>query len=255
MPSPLAAATGLPLLPSLRERDIATEDAADALYNAFRIWNAENAYARWTLVGPFLIAKSWINREFWVRWNHTRATDGRPSSWQWLAMVVFGFWSAALTRMLGAMAERALTARIAALPKDHAHALPITNPALHHLSLINIPITLRVSDHDEVIEFVQSGNEIHVQWDENAACLWIAHAQDGNLLPISHVSDAVSGVTMRKRGIEVSAGPRSCIVSFQSLSAILEELQLGGKDILCRNFTYTSISTNAAQTVRFESIT
>ena len=240
--------------PIIRVRDLETEQAADALYNALRIWNDRHPLARWTLIGYLLVFRAWINREFWVRWNSARALQGKPSHWQWIGMILFGCWTAPITRAVGRMAERSIARHLAALPKDHAHAVVIDDPRLRHLPLLGIPMILRIGGRDGVIEFVEQEREIHIRWDDASACLWIAFSDDANLLPISNVRELATQVVMGKNRIEVSAGPRTCTIPFPNLALILEELSLGGGSILCRNMASTSISTNAAETTCFERI-
>lgn len=228
-----------------------TERLADALFNELRSQN-QSALLRNSGIAPLLVALSWLNRQFWAGWTQQVTLFGRPTHGQWILMVLAGQFSRPLTHLFGRSAERAIERRRAALPKDHAHALGITDPRLLHLSLIAVPIGLTIAGRTEIVEFAHVDGETHVLWGDRSACLWIAASEDGDLLALSNISTAATDVVRRAGCIEVTAGSRSSHVSDASLANILEEMDLGKRDVLSSNIESTSISTNAAQTVRFE---
>lgn len=251
-----AIALSAPLtLPTVEAEDEKTAHRADALHNALRFWNARHVLAKISLIGPLLIALSWLNRQFWAAWVRSIAVNGRPSAEQWILMVLTGQFARPFTNLFGAVAERSIEKRRSALPKDHAHALAIDDPRLHHLSLLGTPVTVEIADHPEVIEFQRIDNEVHVLWGDRSACLWITRADDRNLITETNVSEPATDVIRRKGCIAVTAGSDSSHVPDENLGNILEEMDLGKPDVLCSAIESTSLSTNAAQTVRFELLT
>lgn len=229
----------------------ATAERADALFNAVRRAN-ETSVLFWSGIGPLLVALTWLNQQFWAGWIQRAAEEGRPSAGQWMTMILFGQFARPLTHLFGKTAERAIERRRSALPKDHAHALTINDPRLLHLSLIGIPVGLPIAGRTEIIEFARLDGETHVLWGDRSACLWVTTSDDPVFIAMTNVSTPATAVYRRKGCIEVIVGDRSSHISDASLANILEEMDLGKRDTLSRDIESTSLSTNAAQTVRFE---
>ncbi|MBI5155729.1 hypothetical protein HZA45_00490 [Candidatus Peregrinibacteria bacterium] len=230
-----------------------TADRALVLFNEARALH-ERSILRYTGFTILLIAVTWLNQQFLGKWAFVESINGKVSHGQWLAMLVYGQFAELFTNLFGEIAERTCEKRKEKIPTNPAAAFPFSAPALKHLSLLWFPITLMIGGQTETIEFIAEGNEVHVRWADHEACLWLVEAEDANLIMETNVSTLATDVIKRSGCIEVYAGYKSSHVSEQSLSTILEELQLGGRDILSNNIESTSLSTNAGHTIRFELI-
>ena len=238
---------GTPFLSAIgvTESEFLTERRAEALYNVSRRLGA---------IGFLVISLAWLNRQFWAAWNQTLIEGGHLTLVQWLTMIVFGQFARPCTLLLGAAAERSMEKRTSLLPKDHAHALAIDDKRLIHLPLVGMPLTMPVDEVTEVVEFVRSGEEIHVRAGDTSACLWFVRGDDPSTIATTNISEVVTNVVRRNHCIEVYAGARSTHISDHELSDIVSQLQTGADNVFCTEVESTSISTNAAQTVRFELI-
>ena len=246
-----ASQTHLPNL-SLAEDESLCEKRAVAWYNGVRSWVEMYGWSRWLIVGYILIACAWINHRFWSAWQQVQAQNGRPTHGQWIAMILYGQFARPFTLFFGKVADQSIEKRRSALPKDHAHALPIADARLRHLSLIGIPVTMTVGGDTEIVEFAVVGGEIHVRAGDTAACVWFVQADDGNTITMTNVQEPVTDIVRRNGCIEVCAGNHSTHLRDDELASILDMLQDGTPDIMSSQIEYTSIANNAAQTVRFE---
>ncbi len=231
-----------------------TAESALVLFNEARALQERSFVMKYTGLGALLIAVTWLNHQFLSAWAFREAIEGRPTQAQWIGMIVYGQFAELFTDMFGGIAARTCEKRKEKIPTNPAAAFPFSAPALNHLSLLWFPMTLTIGEQIETIEFISEGNEVHVRWADHEACLWLVEAEDANLIMETNVSTLATDVIKRNGCIEVYAGYRSSHVSEQSLSTILEELTLGGRDIVSSNVESTSISTNAGHTIRFELI-
>lgn len=231
-----------------------TAERALVLFNEARALHERNFLVKYTGLGALLIAITWFNHQFLGSWAFRESIEGRPTHGQWILMLVYGQFAELFTNVFGGIAEHLSEKRKEKIPVNPAVAFPFSAPALKHLSLLWFPMTLSIGGQTETIEFIAEANEVHVRWADHEACLWLVEAEDANLITERNVSTPATDVVMRHGCIEMYAGYKSSHVSEQSLSTILEELQLGGRDILSSNLESTSISTNAGHTIRFELI-
>ena len=247
----LTADTDVIALP-LTEDESLCERRAGALYNAVRRAVEMSVILRISGMGAVMIAWMWINQRFWAAWQKTQEQNGQPTHGQWVAMIVYGQLARPFTLFFGKIAERSIERRRNGLPKDHAHALSMDDAQLHHLSLLGLPVTLTIGSQTEIVEFAAISGEMHVRAGDTTACVWFVQAEEGNTIAMTNIQEPVTDVTKRNGCIEIFAGQHSTHLRDNELASILELLQDGEPDIMSDHIESTSLSTNAAQTVRFE---
>lgn len=217
-----------------------------ALHNRTRTVTARSILLKFTGIGPFLIAATWLLWELAAAWDKSFEVAG-PSAGLRLTVILLSP-LLSVVNALGKHAVQVQEHRKAMLPRD----LPITADALRHLSLVGTTVMVEVDGQTEAVEFVRTGDEVRVRWADHEACLWIASAHDVNGILEQSSSALATDVIRRKGCIEVIAGPTTSHVSDLGLGNILGELDLKESDILSQEIESTSIASNAGHTVRFE---